>query len=84
MKNNNNQNVSNNNQSENKNNNLTEIDKKRLLEEARLYSQAQMKIPEKKSINKVFMYIVLLILLILLFYVLSSILKNYMLLKAGM
>lgn len=84
MENNNNQNISNNNQSENKSNNLTEIDKKRLLEEARLYSQAQMKIPEKKSINKVFMYIVLFVLLILLFYVLSSILKNYMLLKAGM
>ena len=84
MENNNNQNVSNNNQLDNKNNNLTEIDKKRLLEEARLYSLSRMKISEKKSVNKVYIYIVLFVLMILLFYALSLMLKNYMFLKSGM
>ena len=74
----------NNNQKGNNKNNLTEIDKIRLLEEARMYSQSQMKVSDKKSPNKIFMYIILFILLIFLFHSLLIFLRHYMFLKMGM
>lgn len=44
---------------ENNQNKLTEIDKQRILKEAKAYSEEQMKISEKKSTNRFFMYVVL-------------------------
>ena len=65
-------------------NNLTKIDKIRLLEEAKMYSQSQMRISEKKSPNKFLMYIILFILLIFLFYSIAIFLRHYMFLKMGL
>ena len=74
----------NNNQDKNTKSNLTEIDKIRLLEEAKMYSQSRMKISEKKSPNKFLMYIILFILLIFLFYSLLIFSRHYMFLKMGL
>ena len=78
------ENENNNNQDKNTKHNLTEIDKIRLLEEAKLYSLSQMKTPEKKTTNKIFMYILLFILIIFLFYSIAIFSRNYMFLKMGM
>ena len=84
MENNNNKSVNNNNQNENNTNNLTKIDKLRLLEEAKRYSESRMEISQKKSPNKFLMYIVLFILFIFLFYSTVILLRHYMFLKIGL
>lgn len=83
IENNNSEQSNNENNNANKNN-LTEIDKVRLLEEAKFYSQSQMRISPKKSPNKFLMYISLFILLIFLFYSIALFLRHYMFLKIGM
>lgn len=69
---------------ENNQNKLTEIDKQRILKEAKAYSEEQMKISEKKSSNKFFMYGILLVLVTLLFYSFAFFYRYYMFLRMGL
>lgn len=65
-------------------NNLTEIEKQKILKEAMEYSKKQMEIPKKKSFNKYFLYVVLMILLLFLFYSFVIFYRHYMFLKMGL
>lgn len=65
-------------------NKLTELDKQRILKEAKEYSEQQMKIQEKKSPNKIVMYLFLLILVTVLFYSFAFFYRHYMFLKMGL
>ena len=69
---------------ENNQNKLTEIDKQRILKEAKAYSEEHMKISEKKSTNRFFMYVVLFVLVILLFYSFAFFYRHYMFLRMGL
>jgi len=69
---------------ENNQKQLTELDKQRILKEAKEYSEQQMKVQEKKSPNKIVMYLFLLILITILFYSFAFFYRHYMFLKMGL
>ena len=69
---------------ENNQKQLTKLDKQRILKEAKEYSEQQMKVQEKKSPNKIVMYLFLLILITILFYSFAFFYRHYMFLKMGL